>query len=231
MEIRELERIDSLEIQAVNVGMKFKNRVILDNQNITFQSGKLTVITGPSGSGKSTLLAILGGYMKPTIGHVKIGEKDITGLKEKELALLHANNIGYLPQWNVMLKKSSVLENVILPAIINDEKKHEGEYLEKAIEHLNALGIEEQKDNYPYELSGGELKRASLARALIMEPDILIADEPTTGLDAVTATRILEYMADYTARGKTVIIATHDDKAHDYADVIYDLAIKNVYNA
>lgn len=220
-----------MKIQAVDVGMKFKNRVILDNLNISIQGGKFAVITGPSGSGKSTFLAILGGYLKPTAGYVEVDGENITGMNSRELSIIHANKIGYLPQWNVMLKKSTVLENIILPAVINDDKKSKSWYLEKADSHLRNLGIEDLKDNYPYELSGGELKRASLARALIMEPDILIADEPTTGLDAVTATRILEYMAAYAAKGKTVIIATHDDKAGGYADINYDLAIKKGYNA
>ena len=191
----------------------------LNEVELDIKPGSFVSLIGPSGCGKTTLLRAISGLALADGGDVYVDDEKVTAPgHERGFAFQQANLYPWL----------NIEKNIAFGLKARGIYKTHKEDVKEYIEMVGLTGFEK---SYPHQLSGGMNQRASLARALIMEPDILIADEPTTGLDAVTATRILEYMADYTARGKTVIIATHDDKAHDYADVIYDLAIKNVYNA
>lgn len=200
-------------LTANRIVKKYKKsgRAVLNDINLRIEEKDFFVITGASGSGKSTFLAIIGGYLKPTEGEVLFCGSDLFSLKDKELSRWHNRKIGYIPQNNVMIKGYTVLENVMLPYQFGDHKKQMNDVKEKALASLNTLGIEDLYDRYPYELSGGEQKRVAFARALLFEPDFVIADEPTTGLDKKTADIIAKYLYDYSAKGKTVIAATHDD--------------------
>ncbi len=209
-------------IDANGISMKYpgSSRLVLDNVNFSINEGEFIVIAGDSGSGKSTLLAILGGILRPVEGVVKYKEKNMYEMNENEISDMHRSKVGYVPQSNIMLKTYSVLENIIVPYRLGTGEKSVSDLEERAHKHLDKLGIEDLFNRYPYELSGGELKRVSLARAMLMNPEIIIADEPTTGLDKNTGNVILEYLHSYSQTGKAVIVATHDMQVLEYGSRI-----------
>lgn len=214
-------------LEAKNLNMSYKNnqKIILKDVNLKFEEGDYVAIMGESGSGKSTLLACLAGILKPGSGEVIWQDKDLYKLNDLQLSKLHRNTISYVPQSNVFLKEYSILENLLFPYMETGEieEKHE----KKAGELLEALKIKEMRDRFPYELSGGELKRASIARALIMDPEVIVFDEPTTGLDNKTGEIILSFLSYYALKGNLVIIASHDQKVINYTNRVYTKVITN----
>ncbi len=214
-------------LEAKNLNMSYKNnqKIILKDVNLKFEEGDYVAIIGESGSGKSTLLACLAGILKPESGEVIWQDKDLYKLNDLQLSKLHRNTISYVPQSNVFLKEYSILENLLFPYMETGgiEEKHE----KRAGELLEALKIKEMKDRFPYELSGGELKRASIARALIMDPEVIVFDEPTTGLDNKTGEIILSFLSYYALKGNLVIIASHDQKVMNYTNRVYTKVITN----
>ena len=209
---------------AENISKRYRNnrRTVLDQVDFKLEEGEFCAVMGESGSGKSTLLAVLAGILKPDSGTVHFEEKNLYSLSDTELSRIHRQRIGYVPQANIFLKQYTILDNIVLP-YISEEKASEKELTEKAKELLGVLGIADLWDRYPYELSGGEQKRAALIRAVLTGPDILIADEPTTGLDGKTGERILSYLDEYRKSGKTILAATHDDHVKAYATRVYGL--------
>lgn len=207
-------------LEAKNISQKYKkaSRLILDNVNLEVNEGDFISITGSSGSGKSTLLAIIGGYLKPYKGEVLYGEESLFEVNDKVISRLHSSEIGYVPQSNVVVKGLNVLENVVIPYKFSHKSVKIVEIEQKAKELLSDLGIGELTDRNSYELSGGELKRVALARALLSSPKILIADEPTTGLDKKTADIIAKYLVEYSKNGNAVIVATHDELIMKYGN-------------
>ena len=197
-------------------------RRILDSFEITIDEGEFVAVMGESGSGKSTLLAVLAGILSPEAGQVLLDGEDLYSLPDEKLAEVHRNKIGYVPQSNFFLKNYTILENIVEPFLASAEKT-ETELIEKAKEHLADLGISNLADRFPHELSGGELKRAAIARALLSDPVLLIADEPTTGLDSSTGNIILSHLSAYAQGGNSVLVATHDDHVKQYAGRIVDI--------
>ncbi|WP_407428334.1 ABC transporter ATP-binding protein [Treponema sp.] len=182
------------------------------------EEGKLTEITGRSGSGKSTLLYMLAGLLKPSSGNVFLDGKDLYTLKDDELSFLRNEKFGVIPQGVTGLFSLTVLQNVLAPAsIYRDTKKYE----EKARELLELVGISELADSKMTELSGGELRRMAIARSLIMDPQIIFADEPTDDLDDENTKAVLELLQKTAHSGKSVLLVTHEASAADYADKIY----------
>ena len=212
-----------LTSEKVTYRYKKNKRIILDSVDFTLEEGQFSAVMGESGSGKSTFLAVIAGILKPLEGTVKYNDTDLYELKDKELSKIHRNSICYVPQSNIMLKNITVLENIVNPYI---EAASEDDLKAKAISLLDNLGIGNLAENYPYELSGGELKRASIVRAALMGPKIIIADEPTTGLDKETGNRILGFLSEYTKEGNSVLVATHDEHIEGYADKIIRLERK-----
>lgn len=214
-------------LEAKNLNMSYKNnpKIILKDVNLKFEEGDYVAIMGESGSGKSTLLACLAGILKPGSGEVIWQDKDLYKLNDLQLSKLHRNTISYVPQSNVFLKEYSILENLLFPYMETGEieEKHE----KRAGELLEALKIKEMRDRFPYELSGGELKRASIARALIMDPEVIVFDEPTTGLDNKTGEIILSFLSYYALKGNLVIIASHDQKVMNYSNRVYTFVREN----
>ncbi|MBQ9205623.1 MAG: ABC transporter ATP-binding protein [Treponema sp.] len=184
----------------------------------TLEEGKLTEITGRSGSGKSTLLYMLAGLLKPSAGSVVLDGKDLYSLGDEELSRLRNEKFGVIPQGQTGLFALTVLQNVLAPvAIYGDTKKYE----EKARELLELVGISELAESKMTELSGGEMRRMSIARALIMNPDIIFADEPTDDLDDENTKAVLEFLQKTAHSGKSVLLVTHEASAADYADKIF----------
>ena len=209
-------------LTSENVTYRYKKnkRTILDSVNYSLEEGSFSAVMGESGSGKSTFLAVMAGILKPLEGTVRYNDVDLYELKDKELSRIHRNSICYVPQSNIMLKNITVLENIVNPYL---ETASDEDLKEKTVSLLEKLGIGNLAGNYPYELSGGELKRASIVRAALMDPKVIIADEPTTGLDKETGNRILSFLSEYAKAGNSVLVATHDEHIEGYADNILRL--------
>ena len=183
--------------------------------DLALEEGQLTVVTGHSGSGKSTLLTMLAGMLAPTAGTVSLGGQDLYAMRDEERSRLRNECIGLIPQGHTALRSLTVLENVLLPSVLYAEGKGSPE---RAEELLASVGLSDLADARPNELSGGELRRVAVARALLMSPSIVLADEPTAGLDAENATDVLRLLREAADGGAGVLIVTHESEARRYAD-------------
>ncbi len=202
---------------AENISKSYgKKKPIINDFNFRLKKGQLHVVMGESGSGKSTLLAIMAGLLNVDKGSVTYGHKNIYELNKKEYQHIHRNIIGYVPQSNILMKKNSVIDNIVIPHLLANKDIKEDVLYERAYEYLKKLDIYDLKNRYPYEISGGEAKRVSIARALLMKPKVIIADEPTTGLDKKTGKLILGFLADYVKEGNIGLLASHDERVLDY---------------
>ena len=188
--------------------------------DIGLDERQLTVISGHSGSGKSTLLTMLAGILTPTAGHVRVEGTDLYSLRDEERSRLRNARIGLVPQGNTALRALSVLDNVLLPSILyaTDEAP-----AGRARELLDAVGLTDLAEAKPTELSGGELRRMAIARALLMEPSIVLADEPTAGLDSANATAVLTLLRDAANAGAAVLVVSHEAEARHFADRSYTM--------
>ncbi|MEG1613521.1 MAG: ABC transporter ATP-binding protein [Clostridia bacterium] len=180
----------------------------LDGVDLTISEGELVAITGKSGSGKSTLINIIGGLDTPTSGSYFFRKQNILKLSSDKLAEFRNKTVGIVVQNPVLMNEISVLENVELPLIIAGRKTAECEKLAK--DALFDVGLENLILRKVYTLSGGEQQRVSIARAVVNNPDIIIADEPTGSLDSENAAKIINILKQINNSGKTVIIVTHD---------------------
>ena len=192
------------------------------SSHVIFLTNEIVHVEVNEDPGRETQMAVLSRILRPDAGSVLLDDKDLYTLSDTELSNVHQRKIGYVPQANIFLKQYNVLDNIVLP-YLSGEKGAESELIEKAKEHLEKLGIGDLWDRFPYELSGGEQKRVALIRALLMQPQIMIADEPTTGLDTETGMIILSNLAEYVKCGHSVLVATHDDHVKEYADRIIDI--------
>ena len=182
------------------------------------ESGKVVEITGRSGSGKSTLLNMLAGMLTPTAGKVLLDDIDLYALDEKALARLRNEKIGLIPQGHTALLSLTVLENVLLPSILYSRETPPEERARKL---LTDVGLGALMDAKPNELSGGELRRMAIARAMLMKPDILLADEPTAGLDSENIIGALSLLRSAADNGASVLLVTHESEAAEFADEVY----------
>ena len=180
----------------------------LNSVNLHIGENKVTVLRGPSGSGKTTLLSIIGCMSRPTAGRVRLGGREISSLPERFLTDIRRKTFGFIFQQPNLIKGISVLENVMLPAYPLGEPR--SRLREKAMQGLAELNISTKAASKVEWLSGGEAQRASIVRALINKPTIIIADEPTAHLDTKLSQRFMEIIEKFKAEGKTVIITSHD---------------------
>lgn len=197
---------------------------VLDNVSLEIQKGTITSIVGSSGSGKSTLLHILGGLDKPDSGKVFWGDLEISSLNSDRLAEFRNKNVGFVFQFHHLLPEFSALENVFMPSLIGGNSM---DYSKKrALELLAIFGIKERANHRPTQLSGGEQQRVSMARALMNNPQLILADEPTGNLDAANTKLMLDEL--YKLRDDfnvTILLITHEKAIAEKSDVI--LEIKN----
>lgn len=182
----------------------------LNNINLDINKGEMLAIMGASGSGKSTLLNIIGCIDHPTSGRYIFREKNMTELKEKEIAKYRNKVFGFVLQDFALIERYSVSKNIRIPMIysgvgIKEQKK-------RTIDMLKLLGIEDKKNQLPIRLSGGQRQRVAIARALINDAEIILCDEPTGALDSVTGMEIVSILKKLNEQGKTIIIVTHDEK-------------------
>ena len=216
-----------MELRAEKISQDFlrysaKNGyfVAVAETNLTLAAGTLTAVTGRSGSGKSTLLHILGGLMKPVTGRVLLDETDLYALDEDTRTRLRSRHIGIVPQRLMSLAALSVRENILLPALLAGEAE---KFAPRADELMEHLGIRKLASVAPSELSGGELRRVTIARALVMQPGILLADEPTGDLDEENTQSVLRLLRETADAGTAVLLVTHEREASAYADTAYTM--------
>jgi putative ABC transport system ATP-binding protein len=178
-------------------------------------AGQFTAIMGPSGSGKSTLMHLLAGLDRPTEGSVEIGGQDITTLSDKKLTLLRRKHIGFVFQAFNLVPTLTAEENVTLPLSIAG-KKIDRAWVDSVLERV---GLDDRRSHRPAEMSGGQQQRVAVARALVAEPTVLFADEPTGNLDSRTSAEVLELLRDAASvYGQTIVMVTHDEGAAEAAD-------------
>ena len=183
----------------------------LSNVSFSVEDGEYVAIMGESGSGKTTLLNILAALDKPTKGEVILGGKSLARIKEKELSAFRRNNLGFVFQDFNLLDTFSLRDNIFLPLVLSGKGYRE---MEEKLEPLaKMLGIEKLLDKFPYEVSGGQKQRAAVARAVITDPELILADEPTGALDSKSADSLLKIFSELNASGQTILMVTHSVKA------------------
>lgn len=189
----------------------------LDGVSVDFAAGKFTAIMGPSGSGKSTLMHCMAALDRPTSGTVRIGDTDVTTMKDKELTRLRRDRIGFVFQAFNLLPTLTAAENIQLPKRLAGEKG-QGEWYERV---LDAVNLRDRLSHRPAELSGGQQQRVAVARALAGRPEIVFADEPTGNLDSMSSEELLGLMRttvdDY---GQTIVMVTHDPNTAAWSDAV-----------
>lgn len=202
---------------------KGSNPVIaLKDITISFKPSTMYAIMGESGSGKTTLLNIIGLLDRANQGKYLLDNKDINDYNETELAKIRNNKIGFVFQNYFLDNKLTALENILLPTIINN-KYSKDEYLKKAQNLLKEFGLSERANHNPKQLSGGECQRVAIIRALINDPEIIIADEPTGNLDSKHEQEIFKLLKDISRTGKCVIVVSHNSNIKKYCDEIFYL--------
>lgn len=204
-------------IKAQGITKFYGKLQVLKGVNVSISKGEIVSIVGSSGAGKTTFLQILGSLDKPTEGSITINDVNVTALSDKKLAEFRNKNIGFVFQFHHLLPEFTALENVCIPAYIAGKSKSETEA--KAKELLNFLGLSERMEHKPNELSGGEQQRVAVARALINDPAVIFADEPSGNLDSATAKELHKLF--FTLRDKfnqTFVIVTHNEELANMAD-------------
>lgn len=195
----------------------------LDDVNLEIERGQIVAILGTSGSGKSTLLNMLAGLERPTKGEVQIGKFRIDELTEAQLTKFRQRYTGFIFQAYNLLPTLSALENVAFPLCFRGVDKQTRE--KKAFEMLKLVGIEKRYKHKPAEMSGGQQQRVGIARALVTDPSIIFADEPTGNLDSHTTQEVMELIRSIVdTRHNTVIMVTHDKSVAEYADIIVNIS-------
>lgn len=194
---------------------------VLKSVNLEINKGEFVIIMGKSGGGKSTLLNVLGLLMDFDEGAYIFNNQDVTDLSEEERSRFRNRHIGFIFQQFHLIGTLTVAQNIELP-LQYDNRLNKKERLEKVKEKLKMVGLVEKMNQYPHELSGGQQQRISIARALVNEPDLIFADEPTGALDTNTSSEIMKILHELNQKGKTIVMVTHDLDLVKYASkVIY----------
>ena len=213
-----------MALELKGVGRKFlrggREIWAVRDVNLTVAQGAFLYVIGRSGSGKSTLLNLISGLLEPTSGEILLDGKSILGLSDKEASLLRNEKIGYVLQGYGDLSNLTVWENVSLPFYLYP---HAGDGEARAEKLLEQVGLTGHRRAYPAQLSGGERKRLAIARALINQPQILLADEPTGDLDEENTERILQLFRTIADQGTTVIAVTHELDTLKYGDAVFQM--------
>lgn len=197
-------------IEVHNIVKSFDKLMVLKDVSLRITPGEVLTIVGPSGAGKTTLLQIIGSLERPDSGHVLFDGEDITRMRDNKLAEFRNRNMGFVFQFHQLLPEFTLQENVALPAMIAGRKRSDA--LDHAGRILDSLGLGARLSHRPSQLSGGERQRAAVARALINDPKVILADEPTGSLDSYNRAELYRLFFDLrTATGKTFVIVTHDD--------------------
>ena len=214
-------------IEVIDVSKSYRDKnddeiVILKNSHLSVEKGSIISIIGASGSGKSTLLHLIGGLDKVDSGQIKIDNVDISSFKTDEIAHFRNEKIGFVFQFHHLLAEFTALENTAIPAMIAGLSYVKAN--SKAKEYLSLVGMEHRFEHRPSELSGGEQQRVAIARSLINQPSVLLADEPTGNLDVKNSTTVLDlFLTIQQQTGVTMILVTHDKSIAHKTDLTYEL--------
>ena len=209
-------------IKAVNIHKSFGELEVLKGVDLTVGKGEIVSIVGPSGAGKTTLLQILGTLDKPNAGEVLVNGVDFSKLNEKELAAFRNRHIGFIFQFHQLLPEFTALENVMIPALI--ARKDNKKTTQKAKELLAYLQLSDRMEHKPLELSGGEKQRVAVARALINDPSLILADEPSGSLDSKNKDELHKLLFELRDKfGLTVVIVTHDKELAALSDRVIEM--------
>ena len=187
----------------------------LDHVNLQIDKGDFVAVMGPSGSGKSTLMNILGCLDTPDDGRYRFLEQEVADLDDAELSRIRNRRIGFVFQSFHLLPRLTALDNVLLPMRYSDTDAHEAH--ERGVDLLKRLGLADRMDHKPNQLSGGQRQRVAIARSIINEPPLLLADEPTGNLDSKTSEEIMELFGELNRRGQTVLMVTHEEEIAAHA--------------
>ena len=209
-------------IEVKDIHKSFGTLEVLKGVNLTVNHGEIVSIIGKSGAGKTTLLQIIGTLDRPTSGRIIIDGTDVFTLGEKALSAFRNKHIGFIFQFHQLLPEFTALENVMMPALIAGESRREAEG--KAVELLAQLGLSKRMEHKPSELSGGEKQRVAAARAMIMQPDIILADEPSGSLDEQNKRELHQLLLRLKEQfGQTILIVTHDKELAQISDRVIEI--------
>jgi lipoprotein-releasing system ATP-binding protein len=209
-------------IEVKNIHKSFGDLEVLKGVNLSIEKGEIVAIIGKSGAGKTTLLQLIGTLDRPTNGQVLIDGTDVFTLNDTQLAAFRNKHIGFIFQFHQLLPEFTALENVCIPAMIAREK--ESDYKARAKQLLTDLGLADRMEHKPNELSGGEKQRVAAARALMMQPSIILADEPTGSLDEKNKRELSELLLHLRAQyGQTILLVTHDKDLAAMADRVIEI--------
>ncbi|MDU1313635.1 MAG: ABC transporter ATP-binding protein [Clostridium septicum] len=221
LEIKNLKKVYSTRFSGNKVEA-------LRDISFSVENGEYIAIMGESGSGKTTLLNILASLDKATSGEVLLKGKNITSIKEREMAAFRRNHLGYVFQDFNLLDTFSLKDNIFLPLVLAGKKYKEIEERLKPI--VDMIGIEDLLEKYPYEVSGGQKQRVAIARAIISSPELLLADEPTGSLDSKTTGEILDLFSNVNKLGQTILMVTHSTLAASHASRVLFIKDGKIFN-
>lgn len=188
--------------------------------SLEVKKGEFAAITGHSGSGKTTLFNMMAGLTAPLSGKIYIGGSEITGMKENEKAVFRSQNMGYVLQGQSLLNNFTILDNICMPAYLSSQVQ---EFKERAMELLRQIGLEEFAGEYPANLSGGEIRRVAIVRAMLNQPKVILADEPTSNLDPENSHKVMQMLKDISRSGTTVVLSTHELEYLSYVDRVFKM--------
>lgn len=221
LEVKNLKKIYTTRFSANQV-------TALDNVTFSVEEGEYVAIMGESGSGKTTTLNILASLDRPTSGEVWLEGKNSTAIKEKDIAAYRRHNLGFVFQDFNLLDTFSVKDNIFLPLVLSGESH--SNMSTKLIPIAEKLGIADLLDKFPYEISGGEKQRTAVARALITNPKLILADEPTGALDSKSTDHLLELFNQINAEGQTILMVTHSTRAASHSSRVLFIKDGQVYH-
>ena len=211
-------------IEVKNLTKKFtRNSTEFDavhDVSLEVKSGEFVAIIGHSGSGKTTLFNMIAGLISPTSGKVFIDGEEITAMEENEKAVFRNNNMGYVLQGQSLLSNFTILDNICMPAYLSPDVD---DFKDRALELLKQIGLEEFANEYPSNLSGGEIRRVSIVRAMINNPKVIVADEPTSNLDPENSKKVMQMLSDISKSGTTVLLSTHELEYLSYVDTVFKM--------
>ena len=216
-------------IQVTNIEKRFGSLEVLKGVSLGVSKGEILGIVGKSGAGKTTLLQIIGTLLTPDRGRVVINGTDVFALRQKQLAEFRNRHIGFIYQAHQLLPEFTAAENVMMPALIAGWEYRKAQ--ERALALLADLGLSDRSEHKPQQLSGGEKQRVAAARAMMMQPSVILADEPSGSLDSQNKEELHRLLLDMRERyGQTIIIVTHDKETAKIADRVIEMKDGRVVN-
>ena len=218
-----METIIEIKNICKSFGEKDNRTQVLKNVSLCVNKGEFISLMGASGSGKSTLLYLIGGLDSPDSGEIFLGGKNLAGMKDRELSKIRRSSMGFVFQFFNLVQNLSVEDNIMLPLIMDG--RNPKKYADKLTEMLDIVGLSDKRKSFPNQLSGGQQQRCAIARSVIYEPEILLADEPTGNLDSKSGNEIMELFSKLgREKGITILMVTHSEESASYADRIITLS-------